>query len=86
MAIVSPLSRLSRVVGPLPNGLYKWLINGVDPTYLRSGMILQVDNQGRRVAGCDGLFLFQWEESLAMPHKKHSEIRHLLSEFHHHFQ
>ena len=25
----------SRVVGPLPNGLYKWLINGGDPNYLQ---------------------------------------------------
>ena len=30
-----------RVVGPLPNGLYKWLINGGDPNHLLSGMILQ---------------------------------------------
>ena len=26
---------LSRVMGPLPNGRYKWLINGGDPNYLR---------------------------------------------------
>ena len=31
-----------RVVGPLPNGLYKWLRNGNDPKHLLSGMILQV--------------------------------------------
>ncbi len=30
------------VVGPLPNGLSKWLINGGDPNYLLNGMILQV--------------------------------------------
>ena len=41
-----------------------WLINGGDPTYLLRGMILQVDNRVWRVAGCEGLFLFQWEESL----------------------
>ena len=33
---------LSRVVGPLPNGRTLWLINGGDPNYLLSGMILQV--------------------------------------------
>ena len=40
MVIVSPL----RVVGPLPNGRYKWLINEGDPitTYVCPGMILQV--------------------------------------------
>ena len=33
-----------RVDGPLPNGLYKWLINGVDPNHVsvRPGIILQV--------------------------------------------
>ena len=31
-----------RVVGPLPNGLNKWLIHGGDPKYSLSGMILQV--------------------------------------------
>ena len=35
---------LSRVVGPLPNGRTPWLINGGDPNYLLSGMILQVSN------------------------------------------
>ena len=29
-------------MGPLPNGLYKWLINGGDPNHLLTGMILQV--------------------------------------------
>ena len=27
------------VVGPLPNGLYKWLITGGDPNHLLTGMI-----------------------------------------------
>ncbi len=32
------------VVGPLPNGLYKWLITGGDPNHLLTGMILQVND------------------------------------------
>ena len=31
-----------RVVGPLPNGLFMAEINGGDPNYLLTGMILQV--------------------------------------------
>ena len=31
-----------RVMGPLPNGLIKWLIYGCDPNHLLTGMILQV--------------------------------------------
>ena len=31
-----------RVVGPLPNGRTSWLINEGDPSYLLTGMILQV--------------------------------------------
>ena len=33
--------RFLGVVGPIPNGLYKWLINGGDPNHLLTGMILQ---------------------------------------------
>ena len=32
----------TRVVGPLPNGLFKRLANGGDPSHLLIGMILQV--------------------------------------------
>ena len=39
MVIVSPLNG---VMGPLINGRTSWLINGGDPNYLLSGMILQV--------------------------------------------
>ena len=39
MVIVSPLSR---VVGPLPNGHNSWLVNGGDPNYLLTRVILQV--------------------------------------------
>ena len=33
---------LNGVVGPLTNGRTSWLINGGDPNYLLTGMILQV--------------------------------------------
>ena len=35
-------SPITVVVGPLPNGRTLWLINGGDPNYLISGVILQV--------------------------------------------
>ena len=38
-------SKKSRVVGPLANGLYLWLVNGGDPNHLLAGMILQVSTR-----------------------------------------
>ena len=40
MLMVSPPR--PEVVGPLPNGRTPWLINGGDPNYLLSGVILQI--------------------------------------------
>ena len=43
------------VVGPLPNGRTSWLVNGGDPNYLLSRMILQVGISGTGVGvGWDG--------------------------------
>ena len=38
-----------RVVGPLPNGLFKWLIHGDDPNYLLTAMVLQVLECSRKL-------------------------------------
>ena len=42
-----------RVVGPLPNSLYTWLLIGVDPSYSLSGMILQVGTQDKLIGSND---------------------------------
>ena len=47
MVIVSPLTG----VVPLPNGRTPWLINGGDPNYLLSGVILQVGFPRKLVNG-----------------------------------
>ena len=41
-------SPIHGVMGPLTNGRTSWLINGGDPNYLLTGMILQVYNLPRR--------------------------------------
>ena len=38
--VIVGTSPKDRVVGPLPNGRTSWLINGDDPNYLLTGMIL----------------------------------------------
>ena len=55
---------LSRVV-PLPNGRTSWLINGGDPNYLLSGMILQV-----AVGNTVGKFHLHHNQKLTCPLKR----------------
>ena len=47
ITMVTVVSPLTGVVGPLPNGQTKWLINGGDPNHLLIGMILQVTNPSK---------------------------------------
>ena len=42
------------VVGPLPNGRTPWLINGGDPNYLLSGVILQAGYEKNTCIALDG--------------------------------